>query len=72
MKAMTFPEYLVEVAAYQTSHPSWRRGQRHFNVLCMHRTDISETIRGTLLDPFYQDARIPTFLEAVRSRWSKS
>ena len=33
----------------------YRYGQVYFNLLFEHRPDISEKIRGSLLDPFYKD-----------------
>jgi len=32
-----------------------RYGQVYFNLLVEHRPDISEKIRGTMLDPFYKE-----------------
>lgn len=38
-----------------------REGQRAFNALYAIRPDLAEQVRGTDLDPFYDDSRLPDF-----------
>lgn len=52
-----------------------RYGQAFFNVLAEKRPDISEVIRGTELDPFYQkpdDAVFwKSFTQYIIANWEK-
>ena len=36
----------------------FRRGQAFFNLLHFYEPDIADEIRGTKLDPFYDDSRL--------------
>lgn len=64
----TFNDYVTEVA--KADAPGQRAGQLHFNVLFLLRPRLADAIRSTPLDPFYQDARLPEFLNAVEERWT--
>lgn len=66
---MTFEEYLVASFTAGVKWQDWRAGQCYFNTLWEHRPDLSEPIRGTALDPFYDDGKVPDFLVAVGERW---
>ncbi len=47
-----------------------RLGQKLFNTLySFFRRDIADKIRGSALDPFYNDDMIPAFLEKVDELW---
>lgn len=50
---ITYEEYLAAIGDYRVTHPEQRAGQASFNVLVQLRPDLSEDIRGTVLDPFY-------------------
>ena len=50
---ITYEEYLAAIGDYRATRPEQRAGQASFNVLAQLRPDLSEDIRGTLLDPFY-------------------
>ena len=65
-----FSAYTVEADA-RFRHPGLneRKGQAFFNELLVVRPDIAERVRGTVLDPFYQDARLPEFLSFVAKEW---
>lgn len=45
--------------------PGLRFGQACFNVLAQREPALAERIRGTLADPFYNDAHLPAFWMAV-------
>lgn len=68
---MTYDEYLNDVDRTNTRHPEWRYGQTLFNVLHVHRPDLSEKVRGTKIDPFYKYTynAIHPFLTFVRENW---
>jgi len=68
---MTFEEYVVIVSDTMREYPSWRSGQAYFNCLYDARPDLSEQIRGGMLDPFYDDSFIPQFLEFVMHNWDR-
>ena len=48
-----------------------RKGQSYFNAL--HKVDwiLAEKIKGSNVDPFYNDTKIPQFLETVTRTWDK-
>lgn len=46
-----------------------REGQFAFNCLFANRPDLSEQIRGTVLDPYYNDALLPQFWIWVKAHW---
>jgi hypothetical protein len=46
-----------------------REGQHAFNCLFMNRPDLSEQIRGTILDPYYRDEHLPQFWIWVEAHW---
>ena len=47
-----------------------RLGQYLFNHLCGYRMDVADKIRGSIVDPFYNDDKIPAFLEKVDELWT--
>lgn len=59
----TFPSF----AEYHEA--IWRKGQFAFNKLAQLRPDLSEQIRGSKLDPFYDDDVLPAFFEWVEANW---
>lgn len=67
---MTYELYIDACNIALRENPQWRSGQAHFNVLSMFRPDISEPLRGSTLDPFYQDDLLPAFLAHVANEWS--
>jgi hypothetical protein len=67
---MTYQEYLSRALDRRVLRcPEERSGQAHFNVLYEMRPDLSERIRATTLDPFYNDGLLPDFLVWVRDNW---
>jgi len=65
---MTFHEFVL-AANNQTSKQ--RQGQAYFNLLVEAQPSLAAQIRGTDLDPFHDEARIPAFLQHVRDKWPK-
>jgi hypothetical protein len=66
-----YDEFREWVASALVRHPEWRHGQACFNVLYEDFDPaLANRIRGRDLDPFYNDGRIPAFLEAVKSAWA--
>ncbi len=63
-----FSEYIV-ISAEMFRENEWRLGQTHFNVLAKIRPDISERIRGTDIDAFYDNNKLPAMLAEVYKRW---
>ena len=45
--------------------PDTRTGQHAFNVLADLCPEVASQIRGTTADPFYTDANLPAFWDAV-------
>lgn len=48
-----------------------RAGQQAFNALYCWKPDLADSIRGTDLDPFYNDARLPAFYRHVQEQLGK-
>lgn len=46
-----------------------RLGQKLFNALWNYRADVADKIRGSIIDPFNNDDKIPAFLEKVDELW---
>ena len=46
-------------------YADWRHGQALFNALHSIEPDLANAIRGSQSDPFYRDARIEAFGQAV-------
>jgi len=42
-----------------------RKGQTLFNKLNEINPNLADSLRGSVVDPFYQDERIPAFLSEV-------
>lgn len=68
---MTYAEYIKLCEETQKENPSWRWGQTCFNVLVQVRSDLSEQVRATPLDPFYRrkTSEIKDFFEFVHNNW---
>jgi hypothetical protein len=47
----------------------WRKGQTYFNLLYDERPDVADRVRGTAVDPFHQDEKLPVFLDVVCGLW---
>ena len=64
---MTFNEYTKKAVAAR--RPGLRWGQVMFNTLYEVRPDLAEQVRGTDIDPFYDDARGLAFMAFVVGNW---
>ena len=47
-----------------------RLGQLLFNTLDYYRCDVTDKIRGSIVDPFHNDDLVPAFLEKVDELWT--
>jgi len=68
----TFSDYLQVVNEWYRQHSYWRMGQAYFNVLYSQQPEMADQIRGGVLDPFYNDRRIPEFLVFVEEHWPRT
>jgi hypothetical protein len=61
---MTFGEIFSEYIRHEVAHPEMRKGQCLFNYLYANEQTraFAEEIRGTELDPFYNDKVMPDVL----------
>jgi len=64
---MTFHEF--QKKAESNIPPRIRRGQNLFNVLHDIKPELANSIRGSEIDPFYHDKRIPLFYEWLYLNW---
>lgn len=67
MVKSTFNEYLC--LAYGPRPPFIRIGQALFNALCVSWPELAEKVRGSEVDPFYDDTRIDAFIAFVARWW---
>lgn len=65
---MTYGEYLDAVIA-RDKNTSERTGQAAFNSLYEVRPELADEVRGTSLDPFYDNGKLSGFLAWVESEW---
>ena len=69
---MTYDEFhhqVLMIHASQENKDDLRLGQIYFNMLCSLRPDISEQIRGSMLDPFFKHRITQVVSDFVRERW---
>lgn len=66
----SFINYLI---ALQTRHPDLRIGQHMFNTLVTYNPKLVDDIReqSDTLDPFYNDNKVPVFLNYIINNWNK-
>ena len=56
--------------SYKIRHlTNYRKGQAFFNCLEDFRPDLAALIRGTEIDPFYDDSKVDAAIEYVVERW---
>jgi hypothetical protein len=69
---MTYDEFVDQVhKTYMAQEASmdFRLGQIYFNMLCELRPDISEVLRGSMIDPFYKERITQVVHNFVSERW---
>jgi hypothetical protein len=64
--SMTFAQFQDKV---RYPYPYERSGQHAYNLLMHTRPDLCGALVGSELDPFYDDDRLPAFLEWVSEHW---
>lgn len=75
---ITQGEFWARVHMVQAANPSWRWGQTCFNVLHSVHMGAAEAIRGTDIDPFYDEnagkygGRYTTFVAYVDGLFPES
>jgi len=60
-----FAEYVLFAEDYLEQNPEQRKGQAYFNALWFTYPDLADKVRGSHRDPFYNDDRMPEFLDFV-------
>jgi len=60
-----FNEMVQLQGSMMRSKNDYRQGQAYFNALEEVDSNLAEKVRGTRLDPFYNDDRIDLFLDYV-------
>lgn len=66
-RPVTLADYLAEVTGPKPR--AHRAGQWYFNLLVVARPDLADRVRGTALDPFHRDDRLPAFVGWLRTAW---
>lgn len=70
---LTFAAYIAEVERHARYSPYLRRGQAYFNVLSEVDPELARSVAADgRLDPFYDDSKLPAFLNFVGTagNWS--
>lgn len=68
----TSESFINYVIALQTRPSELRIGQHMFNMLCDYNISLANEIRGdNVLDPFYNDNKVPVFLNYIIDNWNK-
>ena len=67
-----YERYLRRAVRYHDNHPAQREGQAAFNQLARENPDLADSIRGTDLDPFDDDERLPAVLDHLTSRMTST
>lgn len=66
---MTFAAFLFAYTTSKRKHSAQRAGQYWFNLLHEVRPELANRIRGTEIDPFYIDERVPMFISYIGDNW---
>lgn len=66
-KVATFADYVV--AIMMTKPDTQRYGQWAFNLLHELRPELADEVRATEVDPFYDNLRVPEFLDWLEGKW---
>lgn len=69
---ITYDEFHHKVVMVYASQPvkgDLRLGQVYFNMLCELRPDISEVLRGSMIDPFFKERITQVVHNFVSERW---
>lgn len=69
MDVSSYTQYLRRIDELRSMHPDWRSGQTAFNALSEFDPALQNLLRGTRVDPFYDDSRLLSFLERVHACW---
>lgn len=67
-----FSAVLKRSNALRDWHPLWRKGQRLFQALHDTNVTLANEIRGTDIDPFYDDTRCMDFYAWLTEQGSPS
>lgn len=62
-----YEAFIDAVTARVRDRPSERKGQAAFNTLNEVRPDLAKRVRSSRIDPFYDDARLSSFLAWLRN-----
>lgn len=67
---VSYEEFMERVEKYfMQFKPSWRYGQAYFNVLSNVRSDVAETLRSSMHDPFHRDEVPEETHKYVKALW---
>lgn len=68
-RAETFAEFVHEAERLAREHRDLRPGQAYYNALWASQPELAEIVRGSEVDPYYHNGRLPDFLELVERYW---
>lgn len=72
MTTQEFSVYLSVVQHDLASNLDYRVGQAYFSTLADLHPELANKFRGTSNDPFYDDRKIPKFLELIYNQHVES
>lgn len=65
-----FIVYLQNVVnTHDEAHPHLRWGQTYSSLLNKYVPNLALTVLNTDIDPYYDDRKIPEFVQHIRERW---
>jgi hypothetical protein len=65
-----YVDFVINATHYYGSHRNEQRfGQAVFNVLHSMRPDIADELRGTEIDPYYQESVPEGVWAFIKARW---
>ena len=68
---MTSSEFKKRIDSVLKVYPEWRYGQAVFNEMYFLFPERADRFRGTMIDPFYNNARVDSFIVACLESWEK-
>ncbi len=68
---ITYEEFVNKVdKLHEQVKENWRYGQTYFAVLSSVRSDLAETIRATIYDPFHKEQVSEQTEKLLKDKWN--
>lgn len=67
----TYLDWFDMATRYAARHSDQRLGQALFNSLNHVNRVLANSVRGSVVDPFFDNQHIPAFINYVEKNWNK-